>query len=191
MARRRFLTAAVIGTSALATAVGSGLAIGAGRLAKHREDAERAERGRWKAVTVLAPLAHVQGAEGAPPIPLPQPLAAISDFIDIRFRPAPLAQNVDDGEAGHREDGVDSDAAASTEIAARLSSSPGAEPGIRIQSGTDPDAAIRTALRESKQLIETGEVLRVVPRPEGRRAVTAMGGLVDLAERRAKGKGVL
>lgn len=50
---------------------------------------------------------------------------------------------------------------------------------------------IRTALREAKQIAETGEVLRVVPRPHGPRKRSVLGSVQDLVEHRAKGMGLL
>jgi hypothetical protein len=50
---------------------------------------------------------------------------------------------------------------------------------------------MRIALRDSKQLVETGQIMRVHPRPHGARTRSPGGMLIDLVERRAKGKGVL
>jgi hypothetical protein len=50
---------------------------------------------------------------------------------------------------------------------------------------------LRAALREAKQLIEVGEVLRVDPVPHGRRKATPTGALVDVATRRSNEEGVL
>ncbi|MEH3140455.1 MAG: hypothetical protein PGN37_09775 [Mycobacterium kyogaense] len=80
-----------------------------------------------------------------------------------------------------------------TELAARLRQ---AEPGglgsvaSRV-SGEDPRQQLRSALRQAKQLIEVGEVLRVDPVPHGTRSAAPTGKLVDLATRRAGGEGVL
>ena len=56
--------------------------------------------------------------------------------------------------------------------------------------GRSPDE-LRRLLREVKQVLEVGEVLVATPRPEGARPPTIGGRLVDAAERRAGGKGVL
>lgn len=47
------------------------------------------------------------------------------------------------------------------------------------------------ALRDAKQLFETGEILRATPRPHGHRPTTLFGAAVDKAEDEAKGEGVL
>jgi hypothetical protein len=64
-----------------------------------------------------------------------------------------------------------------TELAARL----------RAAGPTGP----RSALRQAKQLIEVGEVLRVDPQPHGHRPATPTGKLVESATRHAGGEGVL
>jgi hypothetical protein len=46
-------------------------------------------------------------------------------------------------------------------------------------------------LRQAKQLIEVGEVLRVDPTPHGHRTATPTGELVEVATSRAPGEGVL
>ncbi|MEV1155859.1 hypothetical protein AB0J27_10680 [Micromonospora chokoriensis] len=77
----------------------------------------------------------------APGGQLPEPLAGLGDAVEVQVRPA----------AGGR----------GTEIAVRLrdgSRLPVAA-AARRATGRDPEQAIRAALRESKQLIETGEVL--------------------------------
>jgi hypothetical protein len=50
---------------------------------------------------------------------------------------------------------------------------------------------LRRLLREAKQVLEVGEVLIATPRPAGARPSTVGGRLIDAAERRAGGKGVL
>ena len=80
-----------------------------------------------------------------------------------------------------------------TELRARLrrSEPTGAAGAAARLSGDDPRQQVRSALRQAKQLIEVGEVLRVDPTPHGRRAATPLGGMVDLATKRAGGEGVL
>ena len=112
-------------------------------------------------------------AEVAPAGILPEPLAALDDRVEVRITAAP------DGKG--------------TEIAARLRapepSGPAAVSGRR--AGSDPRQAVRSALRESKALIETGEVLRMDPRPAGQRTPTPGGKLLDAVTRRARAEGVL
>lgn len=50
---------------------------------------------------------------------------------------------------------------------------------------------LRRLLREAKQVLEAGEVLIATPRPAGTRPSTVGGRLIDAAERRAGGEGVL
>ena len=97
----------------------------------------------------------------------------LGDLVDVTVRSAP-------GDRG-------------TELSVRLRM---AEPrGIRALAqrlrGTDPRQAVRRALRESKQLLETGEIIRVQPQPQGRRPATPGGVVVDLLARRSSGEGVL
>ena len=88
-------------------------------------------------------------------------LEALGDAVETSVRVAP-------GDRG-------------TELAARWR--PGQQAGRSLDE-------LRSALREAKQVLEVGEVLRSVPRPEGERPSTVGGWLVDLAERRSQGKGV-
>ena len=55
----------------------------------------------------------------------------------------------------------------------------------RPASPKDAGVALERALRETRQLAETGEVLRNEPRSAGRRRRTPQGALVDWAERRS------
>jgi hypothetical protein len=92
---------------------------------------------------------------------LPAPLAALGDRLDLRITPAP-------GDRG-------------TELAARY----------RDRPSDDDLRALRSALRETKQLIEVGEVLRVDPAPHGVRKPTPQGAALEGATARAGGEGVL
>jgi len=94
----------------------------------------------------------------------PAPLERLRDALEVRIDPAP-------GDKGF-------------EVHARVRE--GAEVG-----DDDPVQALRTALRDAKQLFETGEVLRAKPRPHGHRSVSLLGAVVDKAEDDAKGEGVL
>ncbi|MDQ1122592.1 hypothetical protein [Microbacterium trichothecenolyticum] len=93
----------------------------------------------------------------------PAPLERLRDALEVRIDPAP-------GDKGF-------------------------EVHARVRDGADlpddPDQALRTALRDAKQLFETGEVLRATPRPHGHRSVSLRGAVVDKAEDDAKGEGVL
>ena len=125
-------------------------------------------RNRWRAVTV-----NKAPGEVAPDGNLPEPLADLGDSVEVRITPAADSKG--------------------TELAARLRepepSGAGAIPA-RL-SGQDPRQAVRAALRESKQLLEVGEVLRVDPQPAGDRTPTPTGKLLEVATRRAGGEGVV
>ncbi|MGY1746810.1 hypothetical protein [Blastococcus sp. SYSU D00695] len=92
---------------------------------------------------------------------LPAPLAALGDRVEVRVTPAP-------GDKG-------------TELAARW----------RGPASEEELGRLREALRAAKQLLETGEVLRMDPRPHGDRAVTPQGRLLDGAVARARKAGLL
>jgi hypothetical protein len=91
----------------------------------------------------------------------PAPLAALGDRIEWTATPAPADKG--------------------TELAARFTGRP-----------TDDDLAqLRRALREAKELTETGEVFRAQPQPHGVRKPTPQGAFLDGIEKRAGGEGVL
>jgi hypothetical protein len=95
----------------------------------------------------------------------PEPLERLAPSLEIRIDPAP-------GDKGF-------------EVHARV------REGSELPVTGDPSAALRGALRDAKQVFETGEVLRATPRPHGDRPRTLLGGAVDAAEDDAKGEGVL
>ncbi|WP_111765983.1 hypothetical protein [Nakamurella deserti] len=159
---------------AIGTAV---LAVGAGAAALVRRIQRRVagpagaageSRSRWRAVTVNRSPQDVM-----PDNRVPAPLAALGDLVEVQVRPAP-------GDKG-------------SELRARLRGPEprGAASAAARLSGDDPRQQVRAALREAKQLIEVGEVLRVDPAPHGRRKLTPTGAVVDAATRRAGGEGVL
>ena len=92
---------------------------------------------------------------------LPAPLASLGDRVEVRITPAP-------GDRG-------------AELAARYRDLP----------SDDDLRALRSALREAKQLLEVGEVLRVDPAPHGTRKATPQGAVLEGATARAGGEGVL
>ena len=95
-------------------------------------------------------------------VPGPFPeLAAFGARIEVRTTPAP------------RDLG--------TEIAARFPAG----------GSADDVGELRSALRRTKQLIETGEVLRVDPQPHGYRRPTPQGALLEGATENAAKEGVL
>jgi hypothetical protein len=147
--------------------------VGAGVLVVRRmttrqvgDGAARVARDRWHAVTVNRPPEEV-----APDGRLPEPLAGLGDAAEVRIRPAPGGRG--------------------TEVAARLREGAPVGPGgiVARASGNDPRQDLRSALRQSRQLLETGEVLRADEPPTARR--TLRGLPLDLATRRAGGEGRL
>ena len=92
---------------------------------------------------------------------LPAPLAALGDRVEVRITLAP-------GDRG-------------TELAARY----------RDRPSDDDLRALRSALRQAKQVIEVGEVLRVDPAPHGVRRPPTQGAALEGATARAGGEGVL
>lgn len=129
----------------------------------HPAGAGRSTSG-WLGVTVLC---EPQDLDANAP---PAPLAELGDTIEIRIRPAP-------GDKG-------------TELSARLRDGSARASAPRRLSGNDREAAVRSALRRAKQLIEVGEVLVVDPAPHGERTATLGGALVESATKAAPGGGV-
>ncbi|MHA3701346.1 hypothetical protein ACXR2U_04120 [Jatrophihabitans sp. YIM 134969] len=103
---------------------------------------------------------------------LPGPLAALGDRIETRVRPAAGGKGAELAVRWARQ------SAGHSSTPARL-------------AGSDPQAKLRSALREAKQLIEVGEVLRVDPTPHGERKATPTGAAVEAATKHAPGGGVL
>lgn len=124
-------------------------------------------RSRWHAVTV-----NRSAEEVLPGGQVPRPLAELGDLVEVEVRAAP-------GDKG-------------SELRARLRQPrpEGAASGSARVAGEDPRQRVRAALREAKQLIEAGEVLRVDPVPHGRRKPTPTGKLVEVATARAGGEGL-
>lgn len=139
------------------------------RLSSETTGAVDAEpRSRWRSVTI-----NKSPEEVMPDGRVPDPLAALGNRVEVQVRKAPGGKG--------------------TELAARLRQP---EPGglgsvVTRVSGDDPRQQVRSALRQAKQLIEVGEVLRVDPTPHGTRSTTPTGKLVDFATNRAGGEGVL
>lgn len=148
--------------------------VAAGTVALRRRRAPRtspdrvadADRARWRVVTVNRPPEDV-----APDGRVPEPLGELGDSVEVEIRRAP-------GDRG-------------TELAARLRAGEPTGPSAAVAriTGDDPRQAVRTALREAKQLIETGEVLSPHQPPTTER--TLLGRPLELATRRARGEGRL
>lgn len=134
--------------------------------APERNGHEREDASRWRVVTI-----YRKPDEVAPEGRLPEPLAQLGDAIEVQIREAP-------GDKG-------------TELAARLRMpEPSGLTGTPARiSGKDPRQAVRSALRESKQLVETGEVLKADTPPTTKPTIRGLP--IDLAGRRAGGEGRL
>jgi hypothetical protein len=157
--------------AAVAAGTTAGLAVTRLRRSRARISAagpSAGPRNRWRSVTVKKPVAEV-----TPDGKLPEPLAALGELVEVRVTPAPGGKG--------------------TEIAARLRAPKPSGPAalLRRLAGSDPRQAVRSALRESKALIETGGALRVDPRPAGRRTPTPAGKLLDIVTGRARAEGML
>jgi len=143
--------------------IGFGVAAGAAAWAVSRvvRAGTRTPPNRWLFVTVNRPSAEVSAA-------LPEPVARLSGTAEVCVRPAPGGRG--------------------TELGLRLRDARPTGPIARL-TGTDPRQDLRTALREAKSLLETGEVLRPDGPPTTRRTKT--GKVLELATRRAGGEGRL
>jgi hypothetical protein len=121
---------------------------------------------RWLPITI-----NRRPEDVAPDGLLPEPLAMLGDAIEVRIREAP-------GDKG-------------TEIAARLRA-PQEQASGEVTSrltGDDPRQEVRRALRDTKSLIETGEVLR--PDEPWATRPAPRGSLLDLVTPRTGGEGRL
>jgi hypothetical protein len=119
---------------------------------------------RWHTLTVNLPPDEV-----APGGRLPDPLADLGDTVEVRIRPAPADKG--------------------TEIAVRLRAG---EPDAGITSrltGDDPRWAVRRALRETRSLLETGEVLLPSGPPTTRRTLRSRP--LEYATRHGREEGLL
>jgi hypothetical protein len=131
------------------------------RLVPGRASKAEREGHRWLVVTVEGDPAQI-----TPGGKLPTPLAELRSSVEVEVRSAPGSWD--------------------TEIFARPAFASASTVADRQLRGR-----LRSALRQTKQLLEVGEVLIAEPRPEGRRPATVAGKLVDHAERTADEKGVL
>ncbi|WP_262282186.1 hypothetical protein [Micromonospora sp. MA102] len=103
--------------------------------------------GRWEVVTVAG-----RPEEVLPTGRRPEPLHRLGGAVELSARPAPGGRG--------------------TELAARLpAGGPAMLPGLAAHLvGDDPCRFLRQALRETQQLVETGEVLRADRSPPERPA---------------------
>ncbi|MGC9668386.1 hypothetical protein ACNTMW_17740 [Planosporangium sp. 12N6] len=154
--------------SAVAGAVVAGIVVGRVLSARRRDPwsmagiAQDRRRPRWHVVTINRPPDQV-----APGGRLPEPIAQLGDDVEVQVNRAV-------GDRG-------------TALAARLRREPA---GITARfAGTDPVYAVRRALRESKMLVETGEILQ--PDKPGATKRTLTGRPLDMAISRARGEGRL
>ena len=137
------------------SALGGGALAGAARLLRvprwcgwPRADGDPAAPARWEVVTVDRPPEQV-----LPGGRWPDPLRRLDGAVEVRMRPAP-------GDRG-------------TELAARPLADATATAGLAAHLvGDDPQLLVRRTLRQVKQRVEAGEVLRAdrsaLDRPEAR-----------------------
>jgi hypothetical protein len=118
----------------------------------------------WLVVTVFREPAEIDLAA------LPAPLAELGDRVEVRVQPAP------DGKGA--------------ELAARLRDGSSSGSAVDRLRGNDPEAGVRSALRQAKQIIEVGEVLAVDPAPHGERTATPGGVLLERWTKAAPQAGV-
>jgi hypothetical protein len=160
---KRVMTAAVV------TAGGAGFLLARrwrGRNQAYGSTSEAEPRSRWRVVTINA-----SSEEVMPDGQVPEPLARLGDLVEVELSAAPGGKG--------------------TELRARLRQPKPGESAADRLSGNDPRQQVRSALREAKQLVEAGEVLRVDPVPHGRRTPTPTGWLVEFVTQHAPGEGVL
>ncbi|MFC0033510.1 hypothetical protein ACFFMM_28705 [Micromonospora chaiyaphumensis] len=119
---------------------GGGLAVAVAGALVHRHRRRPATAAtdprRWQVVTVAG-----RPEEVLPRGRRPEPLRRLGGGVELSARPAPGGRG--------------------TELAARLPAGGAALPGLAAHLvGDDPGRFLRQVLRETKQLVETGEVLR-------------------------------
>jgi hypothetical protein len=121
---------------------------------------------RWHVITVNRPLDRITPHGG-----LPEPLAQLGEGVEVQLRPAP----------GNR----------GTEIAVRLRDGDphGVAAAAARISGEDPRRALRAALRQAKQVAETGEVLSPDQPPTSRE--TLLNRPLEYATRHGRQEGRL
>jgi hypothetical protein len=107
----------------------------------------------WLLTTVLCDPSDIR------PASLPEPLAEFGDRIEVRIMPAPAGKG--------------------TELGVRLRGQSSSGTTASRLRGKDPQADLRSALRQAKQLIEVGEVLAVDPVPHGERTATPAGAFLE------------
>jgi hypothetical protein len=151
----------------MAGAVAAGAAVGA-RLAASSTSPfrDKPPRNRWLMVTINCPPERL-----ASPDDLPAPVTRLLDRAEVTVRPAP-------GDRG-------------TELGLRLREPPPAGPaGLTARlTGEDPRRELRSALRDAKSLVETGEVIR--PAEPSTTRQTLLGKPLELAIRRSGKEGRL
>ncbi|GAA3392476.1 hypothetical protein [Cryptosporangium minutisporangium] len=154
----------VRGATAIAVVGGTGWAARKLLTRRARNRTATTDTSRWRFVTVNVSPDQVK-ADGL----LPEPLRELGPETEIVIRPAP-------GDKG-------------TEIGVRLAE--GEPSGVKAAAsraaGTDPRQAVRKALRDTRQLLETGEILS--PDRPGTTKKTLTGKPLELAIAHAKGEG--
>lgn len=141
----------------------AGLRSAVGAPSQRPGDAREPSSG-WLVVTVLRDVTDLDGVERL------APLAELGAGVEVRCRPAPADRG--------------------TELAVRRRGGSDRASARARLSGQDPQADVRSALRQAKQLLEVGEVLAVDPTPHGERTSSPAGSLVEAWTARASRAGV-
>ena len=157
---------AVGGLAVLAGAAAGGVAVRRIRSARRRGGPSPNSVARWHVVTIYRPPGEV--APGGRP---PEPVAELGGLVDVRVRPAPADRG--------------------TELGVRLRvPAPTGVRGVAARlSRRDPRYAVRRALRQARQLVETGEVLHPDWPPSTKPTLT--GTPIDAVVRRGMEVGLL
>jgi hypothetical protein len=157
------------GVTAAAIAGGAAILIAQGRLRSPSGAGEAADpRSRWRSETVNRTTEEISAGGQVNEL-----RSALGGDVEIDLRTAP-------GDKG-------------TELRARLRAEGQSADDSRRGANYERERTrqLRRALREAKQMIEVGEVLRVDPTPHGRRKTTPFGAAVEFATDRGPEEGLL
>ncbi|HEU5161174.1 MAG TPA: hypothetical protein VFU43_29535 [Streptosporangiaceae bacterium] len=168
MKRRLMRTGTALAAgAATAGAAAAGLIAGIARRKAMTSGVARPAPNRWLSVTIACPPERLSEPGG-----LPEPITRLERDAEVRIQAAPGGRGTELG-LRLREDVYERQPIG---ITARL-------------SGADPRQRLRSALREAKSLIETGEVIQPDSPPTTRSTLT--GKALELATKRAGGEGRL
>lgn len=147
----------------------------------------RPASGRW-VITVDCPPDRL-----ADPQNWPEPLRRLQDdpelAVRIEIAPAPGDKGTEIAAVPTTGDGAAGDSSAAGTDAAGTGADGSGSAAARNRDAQD--RSVRLALRQTEQLLETGEVLLIDPRPHGTRTTTPGGLLLDAAAKRSGEGGLL